>query len=408
MSWVEGFDTEIGPSRKVMYLLGIYPDPKKKLNWITRGYFLLPATIMLYFCNIPQSVTAVKVCNDLDAVLEVLTTSDISVAIALFKHLDICYNADVLNQLVLSMFNDWTSPKTNKELLVMWKNARRGRLMSIIIILLAEGTVIAYFVAAVYFNYNAYARQTNPENNVTEKFRPLYLKADFFYDVQKSPVFEITWIFQCFSTIFAASSFSAVDAFFAVLVLHLCGQLNNLKENLKSLLLSSVNIDNVESYSENLVHIIARHQYLDSFARNIEDAFNVMFLVQMVVSSLVLCLQGYQLVTMITTEDGILLFDLIFMIYFTLCFMFSLFVYCYVAEVLRKESMEIGDVAYEIGWYNLSAAQTKPLIMIMLRAKQPFQITAGKFVNFSLELYCKILKTSGGYLSMLLAMKDRL
>ncbi|XP_058808740.1 uncharacterized protein LOC131674230 [Phymastichus coffea] len=405
---LSSFDIEIGPSRGILRFLGIYPDPKRKRDWISHSYFLIPTLVMFCFCNIPQSVTVIKVWGDLNSVLDVLTTSDIPIGIALFKLLGLRYNIDMLSQLVLSMSNDWKSLKTKEELHIMWKNARLGRLISIIIISLAEGTIIAQFAMVVYFSYSEYKWQTVPENNVTERFRPLYLKADFFYDVQSSPHFEIIWIFQCFSTIFAASSFSAVDAFFAVLVLHLCGQLNNLRENQKSLSLLSVNVRNEESYSASLSRIIERHQYLDRFAKSIENAFNVMFLVQMMASSMVLCLQGYQLVMITTTGNDIPLFELIFMIYFTLCFMFSLFVYCYVAEVLRNESMEVWNAAYHSDWYNLPASKAKLLMIIILRAKQPFQITAGKVTNFSLELYCKILKSSGGYLSMLLAMKDRL
>lgn len=56
-----------------------------------------------------------------------------------------------------------------------------------------------------------------------------------------------------------------------------------------------------------------------------------------------------------TAGDGVPLFELIFMIYFTLCFMFSLFVYCYVAEVLRKE----------VYCYILSKLILTPLLFIL-------------------------------------------
>lgn len=53
--------------------------------------------------------------------------------------------------------------------------------------------------------------------------------------------------------------------------------------------------------------------------------------------------------------------------------------------------MEIGDAAYECQWYDLSPADRKLLIMIINRAKKPFDLTAGKFAVFSLELYGKVL-----------------
>ena len=52
--------------------------------------------------------------------------------------------------------------------------------------------------------------------------------------------------------------------------------------------------------------------------------------------------------------------------------------------------MEVGNAAYESNWYNLSPLDTRLLILVMVRAKQPFIITAGKFAAFSLGLYCSV------------------
>ena len=54
--------------------------------------------------------------------------------------------------------------------------------------------------------------------------------------------------------------------------------------------------------------------------------------------------------------------------------------------------MEVGNAAYECNWYNLPPAKTKFLILIMIRAKQPFILTAGKFTAFSLQLFCSVCK----------------
>ncbi|NP_001177473.1 odorant receptor 17 [Nasonia vitripennis] len=407
MSDKEGFDVAIQTSRTILRFLGVWPDPKRKESWIYSGHFLIPAIVMFYFVNIPQTMMVTKVWGDLNAVLEVLTTSDIPIGIALFKMLGIWYNRDVLGQLVVSMSEDWKSVKSPEERDVMWRNARLSRLLSVTIIGLAEGTIVAQFAMVIYFNVLEARQYSLTKDNVTARFRPLYMSAQFFYDAQKSPNYEIHWLFQCSSTIFAASAFSSVDAFFAVLMLHLCGQLNNLREKLKKLP-KQISDKGGGSFVEKLSEIVTRHDHLDRFGNAIEDAFNVMFLVQMVASSMVLCLQGYQLVMITTAGDGIPLFELIFMIYFTCCFTFSLFVYCYVAEVLRTESMEVGNAAYESNWYDLPSCETKLLMLVIIRAKKPFKITAGKFAAFSLGLYCSILRSSGGYLSMLLAMKDRL
>lgn len=98
--------------------------------------------------------------------------------------------------------------------------------------------------------------------------------------------------------------------------------------------------------------------------------------------------------------------------------------------------MEINDAAYNCDWTTLPPREAKLLILLMSQAQIPWEITVGKFASFSLELYCnvcwliyqfkifiisrsilhsyytfyfflQILKTSAGYLSVLLAVKDK-
>ncbi|XP_058808742.1 uncharacterized protein LOC131674231 [Phymastichus coffea] len=314
----------------------------------------------------------------------------------------------VLRPLILTMLNDWKSPKTKEQLQIMWRNAKISRLMSITIISLAEGTCVTYCIATILYTRSENKKHALLEENATHLLRKNFFKAEFFYDTQKTPQYEITWFFQCVSMFLAASAFSSTDALFGTLVLHLCSRLNVLRDNIKHLSLSLTEKWDGDSYNQILSNIIREHIFLERYAKSIEDAFNIIFLVQMIVCSVVICLQGYEIVMISTKGVGLSVFELIYMTYFILCFMFSLFVYCFVCEVLRKACMDIGDAAYEIDWYTFPVKNAMPLMMIILRAKKPFQITAGKFVDFCLELYCSILKTSGGYLSMLLAVKDRI
>lgn len=160
------------------------------------------------------------------------------------------------------MAEDWRSSKTEKEFQVMWQNARMSRLMSISIIILAEGTIMAHFAMALYFTVLESKQYSLTMLNATTRFRPLYMSAEFFYDIQSSPNYEIIWLFQFFSTMFAASAFSSFDAFFAVLVLHLCGQLNNLKEKLKDLPKRN-DTEEIQSFLHMLSAIVVRHEALN-------------------------------------------------------------------------------------------------------------------------------------------------
>ncbi|KAL7300013.1 hypothetical protein TKK_0007322 [Trichogramma kaykai] len=122
-----------------------------------------------------------------------------------------------------------------------------------------------------------------------------------------------------------------------------------------------------------------------------------------------LCFQGYQLV-MVTSasENGISVLELTQLAFFIGSYSSSLFVYCYVVEKLNYESYQLVNTIFSSGWYDLPSSVIKNLMLLMCRAQKPLEVTAGKFCYFSLEFYCRILNSTGGYISMLLAVRDRL
>lgn len=102
-------------------------------------------------------------------------------------------------------------------------------------------------------------RRQREEGNGTI-IKPLFLPAEYFYDTQTSPTYELFWALQFSSTVIGASYFGATDALFAVIVLHLSAQLNNFKDFLNDLPLMKVT-DN-KSFEELMSIAHARHEHL--------------------------------------------------------------------------------------------------------------------------------------------------
>lgn len=144
----------------------------------------------------------------------------------------------MLDRLVHSMVRDWKSYKTDSELQMMSQNA---------------------ISMAMCLKYYEFRKQNVTNDNVTTR-RPLYYTSEFFYNIQKTPIFEIFWILQCVATFTSASPFAAIDAFFAALVLHLCAQLNNRRQRIKNL--PRRFFEKEESFSRMLSMIVIRHDYL--------------------------------------------------------------------------------------------------------------------------------------------------
>jgi hypothetical protein len=154
------------------------------------------------------------------------------------------------------MSEDWQSQHSEHDVQEMWQRARHSRRLSIVCIGLAQGTITAQFIMVVIFDVN--------NKNQTEK--ALFMPSYFPYDTQKSPHYEITWIGQWFSNIFAASAFSAVDAFFVVLVLHLCGQLAILKRGVVELTDDLQHVSPKTDFTRKLANIVERHEILNRFS----------------------------------------------------------------------------------------------------------------------------------------------
>uniref|UniRef100_A0ABD2X7J1 Uncharacterized protein n=1 Tax=Trichogramma kaykai TaxID=54128 RepID=A0ABD2X7J1_9HYME len=66
---------------------------------------------------------------------------------------------------------------------------------------------------------------------------------------------------------------------------------------------------------------------------------------------------------------------------------------------------ELATAAFQSNWHSLPSYLSRDMVMIMmlLRSKVLFKLSIGKFIYLSLNTYIKIIKTSFGYMSVLLA-----
>ncbi|XP_043466422.1 uncharacterized protein LOC122501192 [Leptopilina heterotoma] len=69
-------------------------------------------------------------------------------------------------------------------------------------------------------------------------------------------------------------------------------------------------------------------------------------------------------------------------------------------------SFYFAQTAYESKWYNLPPHKSKCLLLLMQSGYKPIPITAGKFFVLNFMLFGSIIKTSMGYLSFLITMKE--
>ncbi|XP_018354232.1 PREDICTED: odorant receptor 43a-like [Trachymyrmex septentrionalis] len=78
------------------------------------------------------------------------------------------------------------------------------------------------------------------------------------------------------------------------------------------------------------------------------------------------------------------------------------FLYCGAGELVTEQCNAVYRAMCDLEWYKLESRKARNLILLMMRAKYPFSITAGKIFPLTMATFCSILKTSIGYISFLL------
>ncbi|XP_014482546.1 PREDICTED: odorant receptor 13a-like [Dinoponera quadriceps] len=375
-----------GWNRYTMTFMGIWPEDRS-FSQVSSYRVLAPVVSMFFFICVPQSINLIFIWGDLDLMLENLSMGNITITISLLKTIVFWSKGGPLRLLMTSMVRDWNTIANKQDRGTMLDIAGISRNLSIKSVMLVQIVVILYI--ALRFLMIRYSG------------RQLFFTAYFPYNWTSSPFYELTFMGQLVGTFYAANTYTAVDTFIAMLVLYTCGQLSNLRRELRDLQATTKT-----EFQGKLRNIVRKHEYLNRFAETIENSFNMMLLLQMLGCSLQMCVQCLQaLMSIIGGTDEIFIFQLIFLTVYVTYVLLQLYMYCYIGERLLLESTELIHATYSCCWYNLTAYEAKSLIIIMCRARSPLRISAGGFCSFNRELFSEILKRSVAYMSCIYAVK---
>lgn len=146
--------------------------------------------------------------------------------------------------LVSYMKKDWSTTVDKRDRKTMLDIANITRKLSIRSTVFSNSVVM---LCIVFWYVNT--RQTG---------RQMLLPAYFPYNMTSSPSYELTLFGQFASGFYAATSYAAVDTFIATLVLHICGQLSNLRRELINLCAYTKT-----EFQAKLENIVRRHEYLN-------------------------------------------------------------------------------------------------------------------------------------------------
>ncbi|XP_018393414.1 PREDICTED: odorant receptor 9a-like [Cyphomyrmex costatus] len=316
---------------------------------------------------------------------------------ALCKLIGTWYHGETLRKLMISIMTDWMTSTNNRERNTMLNIARRGRILSVRCFVTMTGTVTSY----IFFNLLKFYRNVHqPQRNLVYRFA-------YPYNTQNTPNYEITFFTQLSGGMYAALINCTIDSFVSILVLHICAQLINLRTALNNLVdeLAKGSISS-SRFKKGLVAITMRHEDLIRNANTVDECYSAVLFVHMLATTFQLCFESFQVFTIITNHLDVSVFKISFVSFYVALVLTHLYFYCYSAEKLMTESTNMANGVYECKWYDIPPRDAKNLLFMIYRSTIPLKLTAGKFGTFSLEMFGTTVKTSMGYLSVLLTMMD--
>ncbi|XP_011861192.1 PREDICTED: putative odorant receptor 69a, isoform B [Vollenhovia emeryi] len=283
---------------------------------------------------------------------------------------------------------DWIKVKSDQERNLMIRRAQSAR---IIIICSYSVMGLAYFFVAILPAFGISMRLTP---NVTDPGRPMPLQTHYIYDITNRPQYELTLISQIIYVSVAMTSYTAIDNFLSLLVFHICGQLEILKNRLECL-------DKYINYHAMLKYCIAKHVRLLRAIDVIEDTYNIILLCLFIYFAILFAFYGYRMITLFDEGNDMSISRIVYLISTIFNIFTHMCLYCVLGEILMAQCNEIYYAAFSNKWYTMNPKVAEDLLLVMTRGSKPIYLTVGKVSPVTMATFCNLIKTSVGYISVL-------
>lgn len=154
-----------------------------------------------------------------------------------------------IKSLLRKIFEDWKSVLNSEQRLIVQENAKASKRIVNIILTLSYCNLVTSILGEFLLLLQKQAK--------TGKRDMLFLSY-FPFNAYKSPQFELVWALQSIGITLATFAAVGHDCFFGVMVMHLCGQLAVLKNDLTNLENSKTRVN----VNKCIVYVARRHGQL--------------------------------------------------------------------------------------------------------------------------------------------------
>nr|QJX74282.1 odorant receptor 2 [Ceracris kiangsu] len=318
-------------------------------------------------------------------------------------------------------------------------------------------------ISMVYFTYGSFVAgtwQLHPlisaqltsaamakESNGTFEGLPRELwefpfRAEYPFDARQPYVYTVIFILQGATTFVAGCMILVLDMMFITLTSLISGQLEIVKDKLRNMrkiatgerkneeiglvgkalqkqalerrrriLNSNIDATKDENFNEDIVtrkinlllgECVEHHNMLLSLISEIEFMHWSAFMVNFCVLLIIFSFAAFEVTSGTPTSPA----KVVNLAEYLLISILQMFLLCDCGDKLVDQELSVSQAAYESQWYHCSESVKCTLQIIVLRARQPEQITVGKIAGLNLDTFSDMLSRSFSYFTVLRQIRD--
>ncbi|XP_015610241.1 odorant receptor 13a isoform X2 [Cephus cinctus] len=305
---------------------------------------------------------------------------------------------------VLATFEDLWGLLEVQEKRVLMSYVRDAKKLTYFFMSQCAATVFLYVGAPVIFG-NGFVRVNG---NITERMLPYSL----IFECKDSPCYEILYILQILTVINIAITYIGVDTIGPVLILTVSGHMKIIQNRIMSLgsseefenfkndkvkRISDYEISHFQYFGKSFEACVKYHQTVLKLCKDIEKVTNKAFLVQLITSTYSISAIGFK---MNDSDKSKYVTQIVLSLV-------QLFLCNWPPDVLQNEilihfkSQAVAYAAYFMPWYRCSRDVKKSTEIIIMRGQRVVRLTAGNFVDLSLETFIRMVSSALSFFTLL-------
>ncbi|XP_068967155.1 odorant receptor 10-like isoform X2 [Bombus flavifrons] len=324
-----------------------------------------------------------------------LASNTLNIILAMFK-LSVLhfYKTEFSDIIVYAQKHFWHIDYNDDEKILFAECRNFCKLWTVFILLVAESSLSFYAIVPISANIG---------NNGSERLLPFKMWVNLPLTV--TPYYEIMFAIELLAVQQIGASYLCPEQFLCVLNLHVVYQFRMLQKTLLNLWSNIDEQTDIADYSNKyyiiLKKCIRKHQSLIQLNAKLEQIFTLPILSHMVIFSVLMCFDTYEIVLANISSGK----RLIFFFHMIGSFAHIIF-FTYICHGLVEESTNVSIASYSGWWVCLPMSKTgkkirKDMKMMMMKAMRPCQLTAGGFFPVTLETSTALISSTMSYFALM-------